>query len=256
MDIEPLNRLARLPVGRDRGAQRDARRCHRIGGRKDNHRIFSAQFEIGGDERPCTRFCNLAPGRDRTGEADIIDMIDERLPRLWPALDNGQHLGEFGNSLDGFAEFRYKARRNLRRLHQRRATSHQRGNRVDQAEQQREVPRRDRAEQLIGHMPVADRDARRRTRHVLKIKARDDRGGAFGPALEDINHAEHLDIGDRDAPGINAEPLDESAHIGLDRVRPLQQHLRPALRAKRPPCGLCGTQTGGGRGNLFPARRF
>ncbi len=241
-DIEALDRLAGLAGGDDAGAQRQMRRRDRIGAGEHDHRVLATELEIGGDEGTRGGLGHLAPGRDRSGEADIIDRFDQGLAGRGIAFDEAEHGGELGHLGYGFAQGGNEARGDFRRLDQSRASGGECGDRIDSREHDGEIPRRDRPEQRIGDQ--SRRIAHRGVRAGLVV-ARvfgDQLRGKVGPAADGDGQAVDLDLRDPPPPGIARQRIEQGFAVRHHGIGPAVQDGRARLGLERRPGRLRGAQ--------------
>ena len=143
-DKQSLDRKANLSAVRVAAPDSGARGHFQIRICQNDHGIFAAKFEYGGDQPFRAGLSNAPPSSHAACEYDFVRRgIDQRLPDLSSALDDSDKVFGKAGVDEEFFDQRATLRGEVARLAHRGISGRDRGNDFAERDGQRIVPRRD-----------------------------------------------------------------------------------------------------------------
>ena len=254
LDVDALNRGARLAAVEHGAPDRGVRRPLEIGVGEHDHRVLSAELEAVRDQ-PLGSAPGDLPARARgAGELDEIGFVDQRgagRSRTGQALEHPRSTHVLAPAADDLAR---GERRELRRLDRDRRARQQRGHRIDQGPQDGEVEWADDADDR--KRPVGDRELLARGQQAVRSRMRvgQEPLGAPSVVLEQVDREGNLQ--GRLLPRLSRLALEQRGDPFIVVEQPVTQApdpLTPAARSERLPGRLVAPQPRDGGAYLLGA---
>jgi len=148
-DVDALDRHAELPGVGEAAPRSAVDRALQVGVGEHDHRVLSAELQAARNQPLAGALGDLAAGGGRAGELDVVDLVDERCAGRAEARDAAEHVRCAEILTPGTHDLAPCQRRHLRGLRQDCAADHQRGDDVPDRDEQRKIPGRDDANELL-----------------------------------------------------------------------------------------------------------
>src|SRR5262245_14404919 len=237
-DVNAFDRDADLARIGERAPDRRVGRALDVGVAQNDHRVFAAEFEAHRDQSLRRALGDRLAGARAAGERDHIGLVNQRAPRLAVAVDDLQNVCRRAGGGEGFAKDVRAAhgdqRGPLRRFDHDGVARSQRRNRFADGQDQREIPRRDHADdatQLVMHSDLF-------VAQQVRCHAMGSQKAARPFRIKRQRVANVSDLDQRFDPGLTVLPADQFDQlfaVSDQTVAGREQNLRATLEINRAP---------------------
>ena len=178
-DVDPLGGDAQLAGVGEAGPDRALGRLLHVGVVQDQQRVLAAELQRAADQPLRALGGDLAPGRGRSGEADVVALVDQLRPD--DVARAVHHRPQVGGQADR-AQQLHRGQRDQRRLviglEQHRVAGDQGRQAVGDRHGERVVPGRDHPDQALRHVvPVDPGEQREQPGAALVVQVAAERSG-------------------------------------------------------------------------------